>query len=191
MKQRFNNFAELTAAKTEGTHYKILIRENSAGAVAIVAPHGGRIEHKTSEIAQKIAANDHSLYLFRGLEQSNSFFELHLESHNFDEPRCVALVAKAETVITIHGCQTPEPVVYLGGRDQALKLVLKENFNRYGIKAEIEGHPYQGNAPQNICNRGSTGRGVQLEFSRGIRTNPQLIEQCVQIVRAVLKPSIF
>lgn len=188
MKQRFNSFAELAAAKTEGMQYKIHIRENSAGTVAIVAPHGGRIEHKTAEMARKIAANDYNLYVFQGIEQTNSFFELHLESHNFDEPRCVALVAKAKTVITIHGCQTPEPVVYLGGRDQELKSILKENFNRCGIKAEIAGHPYQGTAPRNICNRGNTGKGVQLEFSKGIRTNPRLIEQCVQIVRAALKP---
>ena len=187
MKQRFNSFAELSRHKKEGEHYSIIVQEKSGSDIAIVAPHGGFIEHHTSEIARKIASNDHNLYIFESLERKDSFFELHIESTRFEEPRCMELVSKTDTVLTIHGCQEEEPVIYLGGKDEKMKSSLAEAFNKNGIKAVTENHAYPGKSPQNICNKNKRAQGVQLEFSKGIRDNPELTDKCVDIIRKHLK----
>lgn len=187
LKQRFNSFAALARRKQEGVHYRIVVRDRARSPVAIVAPHGGVIEWHTSKMAKQIAANDHSLYSFEAKNQRNAFYELHVTSSRFDEPRALALVAKAKVTVTVHGCRTHEPVVYLGGRDRKLKSALAAAFNRQGVKAQTRGHPYKGSDPLNICNRNSRGRGVQLEFSRGIRHNPKLRAKCVRIVRGCLR----
>jgi len=190
VKNRFNSFSELSRHKTEGVDYKITVSENSRSGVVIVAPHGGGIEWNTSKIAKGVAANDHNLYLFEGIGLDSSFSEMHVTSAAFDEPRCLELVSKMETTLTIHGCRGDEPVIYLGGNDTALRSSMAEEFNKQGIKAVTKGHAYKGGSPRNICNRNKRGKGVQLEFSRGIRDNPALTGQCIDILRGHLKKII-
>jgi phage replication-related protein YjqB (UPF0714/DUF867 family) len=61
-----------------------------------VAPHGGRIEDGTLEIARAIAGRDHHLYLLEGRRTSHNYHTLHLTSHRFDKPRCLDLLSQAE-----------------------------------------------------------------------------------------------
>jgi phage replication-related protein YjqB (UPF0714/DUF867 family) len=184
-KDPFNNFAELARHKKEGVDYNVIVRPVPQSNVAIVAPHGGRIEWNTESMAQGIAANDHNLYVFSG-NGADAFEKLHLTSTHFDEPRCVDLVAKSDVTVTIHGCRFKEPVVYLGGMDEKLKAKLLAAFNAASIKASATG-PFQALSPENICNRNRQKQGVQLEFSQGIRDNPVLRAKCVKVVRETLK----
>lgn len=183
MTDRFSSFSELSRHKKEGEHYSIIIKETGRDDILILAPHGGTIENGTSAIAERIASNNHNLYIFEGIEQENSFSELHVTSTGFDETRCLALVARMDTVIAIHGCLEKTEVIYLGGRDEKLKISLAEAFNKNGIRAETQGHAYPAQKEENICNRGKRNRGVQIEFSKGIRDNPQLVDRCVEILR--------
>lgn len=187
MKQRFNSFAELARHKKEGVDYKITVDKVPGSKIAIVAPHAGYIEWFTSEIARGIAANDHNLYAFEGLQRGDYFYELHVTSTAFTEPRCLNLIAESKTTVAIHGCRGMEPVVYLGGRDRKLRGKLAASFNAAGIKAKVTGHPYTGKNKANICNRNKRKKGVQLEFSQGIRDNPALRAKCVQIIRQSLE----
>lgn len=189
MKDRFNNFSELARYKKEGTDYRVISKSRSTGTILIIAPHGGTIEHHTSKIAAQIARKEYSLYIFQGLEKKDSFHQLHITSNNFDEPRCLEMISRAETVITIHGCTDQAPVIYLGGKDQKLKTRLSERFNAAGIRALTQGHRFPATSERNICNRGKTGGGVQIEFSRGIRKDRGAIEKCVEIIRAELAAS--
>ncbi|MBU6475148.1 MAG: poly-gamma-glutamate hydrolase family protein [Alphaproteobacteria bacterium] len=186
---KFRNFSELARHAKEGEDYAIVVREAHGSAVAIVAPHGGRMEWSTGEMAAAIAGRKHSFYVFEGLKD-DAFAELHVTSTHFDEPRCLDLLSRAEVTVTIHGCQTPEPVVYMSARDKKLESKLKAAFNKAGVRAVADNsHKYQGGKnPQNICNRNRSGQGVQLEFSRGIRDNPRLVKKCVKAVRESLKP---
>lgn len=186
-RQRFNSFSALARAKTEGEHYAVTVHDVGCG-VAIVAPHGGRIEPGTAEMAKDIAGNDHSLYVFEGRESRDAFFELHVASAQFDDPRCVALVKKSHTTVTIHGCKGDAPVVYIGGRDKKLAAKLTETFNKSGIKAMADNHPFPATSPDNICNKNARGQGVQLEFSRGLRDDPALRHLAVKIVRKSFLP---
>jgi phage replication-related protein YjqB (UPF0714/DUF867 family) len=135
----------------------------------VVAPHGGDIEHGTSEIADAIAGDDFSFYAFEGIKQSRNQ-DLHITSHRFDEPKCVNLVGASTTAIAIHGRKGEAKVVYLGGLDTRALKVLRATLLAGGFRVEKDDSPrLQGRDKKNICNRTKTGTGVQLEITRGLR----------------------
>jgi len=167
-RDKYNNFQELAAAKQEGRDYSITYR-NNASHVAIIAPHGGGIEPGTSEIARAIAGEDLSHYAFEGLMSAKNS-ELHITSNKFDEPRCLDLLRSSATAITIHGAAGTDKTVYIGGLDSEAKRRLTASLTKHGFN--VGTHPdswMQGADNSNICNRGHSGVGVQLELSRGLR----------------------
>lgn len=169
---RYQNFSALAAQETEGHDYRIEIHDRVRSGVLILAPHGGSIERRTSAIARNIAGDDLALYLFEGLDSAGSFETLHITSHRFDEPRCLALVAGYDTVLAIHGCAGDEPCVMLGGRDEALLDAIALALRARGLNALTDGHAYPGQHRLNICNRGKRGAGVQIELSDAFRGSP-------------------
>jgi len=46
---------------------------------------------------------------------------LHITSNRFDEPKGVRLAENAELVVSIHGYQGEDEVVFIGGKNQDLK----------------------------------------------------------------------
>ena len=101
MVDQYPNFAALADATIAGTDYRITVVARPPSTVAIIAPHGGSIERRTSAIARAIAGDDFNLYLFEGLDASGSFEDLHITSHRFDEPACLALIADCDDVIAV------------------------------------------------------------------------------------------
>src|ERR1700689_481698 len=95
--------------------------------IAVVAPHGGRIEGRTSEIARLIAGDEHALYLFEGLRPTGDNFDrLHLGSHCFDLPRALVLISGCHTVVAVHGYAAIGPDVFLGGLNDRLKREVQQ-----------------------------------------------------------------
>ncbi len=169
----YRGYGDLSERYAEGVDYAIHVVEppgNATAAVAIIAPHGGGIEGGTSEVARQIAAADHGLYLFEGLRPTGDNFDcLHLTSRYFDEPRCLSLIAACETVIAVHGYAARGPDVLLGGRDERMKAELMRGLSAHGLSCQADGHRYPGTDPLNVCNRGRSGKGVQLELSSTLR----------------------
>lgn len=168
--QDFFCYHELAQRYVEGVDYAIraVFREHSP--VAVLAPHGGRIEGRTSEVAHLIAGEEHRLYLFEGLRTTGDNFDrLHLASHRFDEPRALELISDCDTVIAVHGYAAAGPDVLLGGLNECLKRQIADVLQETGISCLIDGHRFPGKNPLNICNRGRTRAGVQLELSEGLR----------------------
>jgi phage replication-related protein YjqB (UPF0714/DUF867 family) len=163
------SFAELAARTVEGRDYRIRVQARRQSSVAVIAPHAGGIERDTSAVAVAIAGIDLNLYLFEGLLPTHNHERLHLTSHRFDEPRCLALIAGCDQVIAVHGCALTDARALLGGRDEGLKSALAAALRAAGIEVETEGHGFPGLHPDNICNRGRRGRGVQLELSDRLR----------------------
>jgi phage replication-related protein YjqB (UPF0714/DUF867 family) len=168
MKDKYANFDELAKAEIRGKDYQILWRKRAAVTV-VIAPHGGGIEPGTSEIAEAIAGANLSFYAFEGRNKHNK--DLHIKSTNFDEPRCVALVAASECVVAIHGQGGKENVVRLGGLDEDMKQRLHDSLRRGKFPVEIipKGGRHEGRQVDNICNRGIRGAGVQMELLKGMR----------------------
>jgi phage replication-related protein YjqB (UPF0714/DUF867 family) len=182
----YRGFGDLASAHTEGIDYAVSVRYPQSSPVAIIAPHGGRIEGGTSAVARLIAGVEHGLYLFEGLRtDGDNFARLHLTSHCFDEPRCLDLIARCDTVIAVHGYASQGADVLLGGRDERLKRELAPALAAQGLSVRTDGHKYPGLDPRNICNRGRSGQGVQVELSAGLRRAHNW-SGLVQAMRSVL-----
>lgn len=171
----FRCYDDLAQRFVEGVDYALHVKRRERSRVAVLAPHGGRIEGRTSEVARLIAGDAHSLYLFEGLRTTGDNFDcLHLASHRFDEPSALDLISDCDTVVAVHGYSAPGPDVLLGGLDEALKLEVARSLAAVGLSCLTGGHRFPGRDPRNICNRGRTGRGVQLELSDGLRKTGDL-----------------
>jgi len=182
---RYANFANLAANEAHGIDYRIHTSAQTHSSVAVIAPHGGSIERRTSAIARAIAAEDFNLYLFEGLDAAGSFDVLHITSHRFDEPGCLNLISRCETVVAIHGCGGSEERVMLGGLDRELVNSMERAIRDTGIAVSSQDHAYPGTHSMNVCNRGRSGRGVQLEMSDALRGGAGEIA-VVEATRAVL-----
>jgi phage replication-related protein YjqB (UPF0714/DUF867 family) len=172
----YSSFAELSTNHVRGRDFEIDVVRRAESGIAVIAPHGGGIELGTSEIARAIATDEFNLYLFEGLKSSGNYAALHLTSHLFDEPECLALIARCPVVVTIHGCRGVEHEVLLGGRHRELTDQLSEALSAVKIANKTDGHPFPGAEPRNICNRGLTGRGAQLEITTALRASPAALK---------------
>ena len=85
-------------------------------------------------------------------------------------PRCLAIVERSTAVVALHGEQGLDTTVYIGGAERDLGNAIRRTLARAGMDvATHENASLQGRSPQNICNRGGCGKGVQLELARGLR----------------------
>lgn len=168
MPDRYGCYRELERANTEGVDYRVEARQVDGTDLLVLAPHGGGIEPGTSEIAKGVAGSDASLYLFEGLKASGNR-TLHITSTNFDEPRCLSLLASAARVLAIHGEGSSGELVLVGGRDTVNRDSIAAAFGRHGFTAGQAGPGLRGEDPANVCNRGTRKLGVQLEISEGLR----------------------
>ena len=181
----YQNYAELAAQETLDLDYRITVTYRHESAIAIIAPHAGSIERRTTHISRQIAGEEFNLYLFEGLDSNGSFDELHITSHRFDEPSCLALIARCDIILAIHGCHRSEEAAYLGGLDHKLKECLAGAIRGAGVPVFTDGRDYPGINPKNICNRGASRRGVQLELTDTLRGGERE-SQMIDNIRSVL-----
>jgi phage replication-related protein YjqB (UPF0714/DUF867 family) len=182
---RYPDFAALARREREGMHFRVTVTAQPDSPVAVVAPHGGAIERRTAEIARAVAGPEFSYYLFEGTRGRENYERLHLTSRRFDEPRCLALVREVETVVTIHGCEDYAGRIYVGGLDTTLADAFAAALAADGLDVAPAGHEFAALDADNICNRGRSGRGVQLELPRAVRGGPYEV-RFVRAVRGVL-----
>lgn len=134
-----------------------------------MAPHGGKIEPGTTEIAETIAGDDHSFYTLEGIKADGNG-KLHIPSHLFNEPRAIEVLKKANVVLTVHGhADWEDGFVMVGGLNFRLKSEIECELTRRGFQIREATQGLKAIDPANICNRGRSGKGVQLEISRKLR----------------------
>ncbi len=184
------SFDQLFAHEAAGKDYRIVV-EDKGSDILIMAPHGGRIEPSTSEIARSIAGANFSLYLFEGLRK-RPHSELHVTSHRYDEPLAVQIAKKCETVVAIHGRKDGDDAetVWIGGLDAETGRRIEEELSGAGFCAKVETEKLAAAHPNNICNRGQTSRGVQLEIPKSLRTRlqkkPETLKAFSHAIRKIL-----
>ncbi len=164
----YTNFRELADHEVEGQDYRIRV-ELRDPCVLIMAPHGGKIEPATGEVAEAIAGMDYSFYSFEGLKEDGNGV-LHIESHLFDEPLALRAVEKADILITVHGqIDQKDEFVMIGGLHDNLRFKIRQQLEVVGFLTRDPTERLMGTDPMNICNRGKSKQGVQLEISRKVR----------------------
>jgi phage replication-related protein YjqB (UPF0714/DUF867 family) len=179
---KYGSFDELLRAEREGIDFRIRVMRRET-SVAIIAPHGGKIEPGTSELAEAIC--------FEGL-QKRPHRDLHITSANFREPRCEELVVACDRVVAVHGRGVRErQSVEVGGLDTDLRDAICRSLQDAGYSAEVvTSGGLAALSPANICNRGARRRGVQLEVARGLRdmllAQPQGLADFAQAVRRAI-----
>lgn len=163
----YMNFKKLASREIEGQDYRIKL-ELRDPRVLIMAPHGGKIEPTTEVIAEAIAGKDYSFYSFEGLKTFSHV--LHIESHLFDEPRALQALEKADIVVTVHGqIDQNHEFVMVGGLHESLRSEIRRQLEAVGFQTRPPTEGLLGIDPMNICNRGKSKQGVQLEVSRRVR----------------------
>ena len=165
---KYRNFQELKRHEKEGTDYEICARKGSSG-IAVMAPHGGGIEPGTMDIADRVAGEEHAFYCFKGMKKSGNA-DLHIASDKFDEPGGIQIAEGADLVLAIHGCTGKTDVIFVGGKDHDFRRILVNSISLAGFSArESERPELRGRRSTNICNRGLSGKGGQIEISEGLR----------------------
>jgi len=165
---------------------------NPGGQVALIAPHGGRIEPGTHEQALCV----HEL-LQRGLSvcwfcmgfpkrRAYGAWRWHVPSTQIrttEFPRIGQLLGRRFSfAVSFHGAE-PRGSIYVGGgaprrvrRD--LAGALQRALGATRIELPHPEHPLSGSDPANLVNRLSEF-GIQLEQSRDVRRRPRLVAQVV------------
>lgn len=188
MVDRYNTFNELAANEQLGVDY--LVRVNDRGTPSVIlAPHGGRIEPGTSEIAEVIAGTDLSFYAFEALK-TGAHGDLHITSHNFDEPKAISLVSRSWTAVAIHGRRNDgKSSVWVGGRASGLRDAIVAELRSAGFEAEYN-ERLPGLDRANICNQTLSGEGVQLEIPRSLRRRLVAEADLLQAFRKAIRKAI-
>ncbi|HYV92652.1 MAG TPA: poly-gamma-glutamate hydrolase family protein [Chitinophagales bacterium] len=174
-KDKYSNFKALKkSVRSEFYNIEIKIRDKG---ILIFSPHGGGIEQGTSEICKCVANYGYSYYLFEGKRKNCK--RLHITSTNFDEPTLLRLLSTHQDAISIHG-MTDELAkdigadIFIGGLNRNLitittKVLLSYNF-RTSNNIENNSLRLNGTDLNNVTNRCSSRKGMQIEISEKLRT---------------------
>jgi phage replication-related protein YjqB (UPF0714/DUF867 family) len=137
----------------------------------VVAPHGGAIEVRTSEIASAIAGTDHTQCHFKGkLPTGQNFPRLHVTSEHWDVEECLILIGQRTHALSVHGTAKPGKIAYIGGRDTATGAELAAALGTAGFTVVQPAPPdIAGTSVDNFVNKDADGAGVQLELTSDLR----------------------
>jgi phage replication-related protein YjqB (UPF0714/DUF867 family) len=189
MIKAYGSFGELSVHETEGQDYVIRICLRNSPFL-VMAPHGGKIEPGTAKIVEAIAGDDHSFYSFEGIKADGNNV-LHVQSHLYDEPWAIEAVKRVEIVVTVHGhADREDPFVMMGGLDTLLKSEIEHELRKAGYPIREATQGLKAIDPINICNRGRSGKGVQLEVSRKLRDSFRSDEGCLREFADVVRQGI-
>ncbi|MEV4479539.1 poly-gamma-glutamate hydrolase family protein [Micromonospora coxensis] len=137
----------------------------------VVAPHGGAIEPRTSEIASAIAGAEHTQCQFKGmLPAGQNFPRLHVTSTNWDVEECLILIRQRTHALSVHGMAGSDKTVHIGGRDTATGAELATALRAAGFTVvQPATGDVAGTLPENFVNKDADGAGVQLELTNALR----------------------
>lgn len=139
----------------------------------VVAPHGGAIEPRTSEIASALAGTEHTQCQFKGkLPAGQNFPRLHVTSVNWDVEECLILIRQRTHALSIHGMAGSDRTVHIGGLDSTKGAQLAAALTAIdGITVVYPATgDVAGTSVNNFVNKDADGAGVQLEMTYGLRT---------------------
>lgn len=93
---------------------------------------------------------------------------------------------------SIHGCEGEEKkAVEVGGRDKSLRNRVNKQLKDNGFPSEVVCKGDRaGICKRNICNRGYSGEGVQLEITEALRKALRTDDECLESFAFAVKRAI-
>ena len=158
----YRDFHHLTLARDTTKEYTIAVKDRLA-EITVLAPHGGRLEAGTSELAEELAGNDWNYYSFMALMDSGNN-RLHVTSIHYNDPVAVAMSSSALITVTLHRQREQTRTVCLGGLNKELLASADEHLKKAGFSTETPCKRLGGTDCRNIANRALLG-GLQIELS--------------------------
>ncbi len=179
-----HSFDELL--RHERDNLSIACADRGSG-VALIAPHGENIEPSTGIIASAIAGGDYNLYRLDARRKA-PIERFHVTSTNFDDRNCLKVISASRHVIAIHGLRRIGEMIDVGGLDTNLRDRIVQSLRASGFQARaVSEGTHAAISEKNICNRGMSGKGVQLEIPsslrKSLRLNPLRLAAFVEAVR--------
>lgn len=174
----YNNYVELAAEHELNVDYEIVWNLVDL-RLAFYGIHGGSIEPGSDEMVRALAGEQvegprYSSYRFRGIMPSGNT-ALHITSTSFDEPQALRLLEQVQTIVAIHRMTASTPIIWVGGLDLFLRDRIIDALNAADFDAAIPPNgDLAGSDPDNICNRGLTSEGVQIEFGNLVLSDPDM-----------------
>ena len=165
----YPSMTALRKVEREGAAYE-LTWTITASPLIVIAPHGGGIELRTSEIASAIAGREHTQCQFKGKLPSGNYPRLHVTSEHWDVEECLILIGQRTHALSVHGTSKPGRIVYIGGRDTATGAGLATALRAAGFTVVQPAPPdIAGTSADNFVNKDSDSVGVQLELTYELR----------------------
>jgi phage replication-related protein YjqB (UPF0714/DUF867 family) len=176
-----HNYEEILARKLmPGRDLRVEFGDSKIDQCLLIAPHGGGIEPGTSEIMRAVASlGGWAWYDFAGFLRQGNKEQLHIASTRFNEPTLMALLPQTKFVVAFHGAdEMGSPLACIGGKwkrgRETLIYAINAASKEHGLRAVdvTEGslaYHLRGLDDDNLTNRGKSGEGVQIEFSREAR----------------------
>ena len=142
--------------------------DDRASRVKLFAPHGGCIEPCTGSLVSEIAGTSFDYFIFQGARSKDCYRTLHVTSTHYDEPNCQRMARNADLAIAIHGCESSDNFIEIGGGGGEYVLLLGEHLQHCGYRLVQAPVHRKGESSLNFINLAQRG-GVQLELSAGFR----------------------
>ncbi|MER6605799.1 poly-gamma-glutamate hydrolase family protein [Streptomyces sp. NPDC000927] len=168
----YKSWKELTSHEKEGIDYKVETKKERSNW-SHVAPHGGRMERLSLELAKTVATERRQNYGALNVLASDPE-RLRINEIYYDAPWARDIVGRAQYAITYHSVVTPnkgDPDVfaYVSGLATAQRDQIIAGFKKLKIFAKVasnEGHSGEAGA---LVNRTKKKQGVRIELSRALR----------------------
>ena len=125
---------------------------------------------------------DYQIHVSAGLSPTMAM----VAPHRYANESPTSQVSAAIAVVTVPGCTGVNHAVVLGGRDKALGVENATALGAEGVYCKLDGHKFFGTDASNICNRGRSRAGVQLELTPALRKSPEAVAGVVRAVRNYL-----
>lgn len=154
--------------KEPAGNYEIIL-EDRKSPVLVVAPHGGKIEPRTGNIAKAIAGEEFNYFEFAGKMETGNYQRLHVKSVSYNPPTLDPLLKNSGYSLSVHGVTGEVPLTYVGGLDEENVQKVVAALKAAGFTAMPSPDQYNGSNKSNFINKNLRQKGIQLEISTAQR----------------------
>ncbi|MBD3004889.1 poly-gamma-glutamate hydrolase family protein [Streptomyces sp. 5-10] len=169
----YKSWADLEKNETEGETYEVEAKKERSNWVHI-APHGGRLELLTLEMAKAASAERGQSFAALNVLDKRDSERLRINETNYDAPWALDIVTKTMWGITYHAVgdpvgDDPDEFAYVSGLSEGHRDKIIDGFKKLDIFAKVASKEGGSGSDKALTNKTSEKKGVRIELSRALR----------------------